>query len=100
MNPKIRPSLLWLLFAMLTGACDVLNEEASEEYDVQVLTDKVFASEQQGTSIISLNSLIRAKVPVKFSIAESTHKGTLDVTNINEGIITYSSAYGAIQPDN
>jgi hypothetical protein len=100
MKLKIRSFLFWLLFGGLTVACDVLNEDTPQEYDVQVLTDKVFVSELQSSSIINLNTLIRAKVPVKFSIAENTHNGTLDVTSINEGIIKYSSPYGVIQPDN
>lgn len=78
----------------------MFNEETLREYDVRVLTDKVFVSGLQRSSIINLNTLIRTKVPMKFSIAESTHKGMLDVSSVNEGIIKYSSVHGVIQPDN
>jgi hypothetical protein len=97
---RFKKSLIAILLLGFVGGCDVFNEEVVEDYDVKVLTDKVYVSEMQGSTTINLNSLIRAKVPVKFAISQTAQKGTLDISAIGEGLIKYSAAYGAIQADN
>jgi hypothetical protein len=91
---------LTILVSTLFGGCDVFNEDPVEQYDVKLLTDKVYVSEMQGSTTINLSNLIRAKVPVKFAISQTVQNGTLDISEIDKGVIKYSSAFGAIQADN